>query len=46
MAEVEAALAPYEPRPHWGKVFTMTPPRVPELSRLAGGARPRRHLRQ
>jgi alditol oxidase len=34
--EVEAALAPYDPRPHWGKVFTMTPPRVPELTRLAG----------
>jgi alditol oxidase len=35
VAEVEAALAPYEPRPHWGKVFTMTPPDVPELRRLA-----------
>jgi xylitol oxidase len=35
VAEVEAALAPYDPRPHWGKVFTMTPPGVPELRRLA-----------
>jgi xylitol oxidase len=34
-AEVEAALTPYDPRPHWGKVFTMTPPAVPELRRLA-----------
>jgi alditol oxidase len=36
VAEVEAAIAPYEPRPHWGKVFTMTPPPVPQLRRLAG----------
>jgi alditol oxidase len=35
VAEVEAAIAPYEPRPHWGKVFTMTPPAVPQLRRLA-----------
>jgi xylitol oxidase len=35
VADVEAALAPYEPRPHWGKVFTMTPPAVPQLRRLA-----------
>jgi len=35
VAEVEAAIAPYEPRPHWGKVFTMTPPPVPQLRRLA-----------
>jgi alditol oxidase len=25
---IEAALAPYEPRPHWGKVFTMAPETV------------------
>jgi xylitol oxidase len=25
---IEAALAPYEPRPHWGKVFTMPGERV------------------
>jgi alditol oxidase len=35
VAEVEAALAPYDPRPHWGKVFTMTPQGVPALRRLA-----------
>jgi xylitol oxidase len=35
VTEVEAALAPYDPRPHWGKVFTMTPPAVPQLRRLA-----------
>jgi xylitol oxidase len=35
VADVEAALAPYDPRPHWGKVFTMTPQGVPELRRLA-----------
>ena len=35
VAEVEAAIAAYEPRPHWGKVFTMTPPPVPQLRQLA-----------
>jgi xylitol oxidase len=35
VTEVEAAIAAYEPRPHWGKVFTMTPPPVPQLRRLA-----------
>ena len=25
VAAVEQALAPYEPRPHWGKLFTMSP---------------------
>jgi xylitol oxidase len=35
VAEVEAAIAGYAPRPHWGKVFTMTPPTVPQLRRLA-----------
>ena len=25
---IEAALAPFEPRPHWGKVFTMAPETV------------------
>jgi xylitol oxidase len=35
LAEIQAALAPFDPRPHWGKVFTMPPPRVPELRRLA-----------
>jgi len=35
VAEVEAAIAGYGPRPHWGKVFTMTPPPVPQLRQLA-----------
>ncbi|MEO8804691.1 MAG: FAD-binding protein [Burkholderiaceae bacterium] len=25
LAQLEAALAPFEPRPHWGKLFTMPP---------------------
>jgi len=28
LPELEAALAPFEPRPHWGKVFTMPAERV------------------
>jgi xylitol oxidase len=28
LAQLEAALAPFEPRPHWGKLFTMTPAAV------------------
>lgn len=28
---IEAALEPYEARPHWGKVFTMAPERVKSL---------------
>ena len=28
LARVEAALAPFEPRPHWGKVFAMNAARV------------------
>ena len=35
MAAVEAAIAASAPRPHWGKVFTMTPPPVPQLRQLA-----------
>ena len=41
VAAVEAALGPYGPRPHWGKVFTMSPslvaaayPRMPDARRL------------
>jgi xylitol oxidase len=47
-AAVEAALAPYEPRPHWGKVFTMAPdvvrgryPRFDDFRALAGELDPR-----
>ena len=28
VAEIERALQPFDPRPHWGKVFTMTPEAV------------------
>lgn len=28
LPEIEAALDPFEPRPHWGKVFTMAPETV------------------
>ena len=34
---LEEALAPFAPRPHWGKVFTMRPtnyPKLPEFMRL------------
>jgi alditol oxidase len=34
---IEDALAPFAPRPHWGKVFTMRPtnyPKLPEFLRL------------
>jgi alditol oxidase len=38
LADIQAALAPYEPRPHWGKLFTFTAedlarrfPRLPEF---------------
>jgi xylitol oxidase len=34
---IEAALAPFDPRPHWGKVFTMAPAAVrAAYPRLAG----------
>jgi alditol oxidase len=39
---VEAALAPFEPRPHWGKLFTLAPsavrdayPRLDDFAALA-----------
>ena len=42
LMKLEAALAPFEPRPHWGKVFTMAPaevhrhcPRLEDFRRLA-----------
>jgi alditol oxidase len=28
LPQVEARLAPFEPRPHWGKLFTMPPERI------------------
>jgi alditol oxidase len=44
---VEGALSPFEPRPHWGKVFTMSPDavrssyeRLPEFAALLEGHDP------
>jgi xylitol oxidase len=38
LPQIEAALAPFEPRPHWGKVFIRSPasryPRLPEFRAL------------
>jgi xylitol oxidase len=41
LADIEAALAPYEPRPHWGKLFTFNDddlarrfPRLPDFLEL------------
>jgi xylitol oxidase len=28
LPDIEAALAPFAPRPHWGKLFTMAPARI------------------
>jgi alditol oxidase len=40
LPQIEAALAPLEPRPHWGKVFLRSPapwyPRLPEFRALRG----------
>ena len=43
LPDIEAALEPFEPRPHWGKIFTMAGgalrsryPRVIEFRQLAG----------
>jgi xylitol oxidase len=48
LVELEAALAPFDPRPHWGKVFladaaTLAPryERLPDFVRLAGRLDPR-----
>ena len=42
LPDIEAALRPFEPRPHWGKLFTMSPdelrsryPRLPDFVDLA-----------
>ena len=52
LVDLEAALAPFEPRPHWGKVFladaaTLAPryERLPDFARLAGRLDPRGALR-
>ena len=48
LPSIEAALAPFEARPHWGKLFTATAetveerfPRLPEFRRLADRLDPR-----
>ena len=53
LAAIEAALAPYEARPHWGKVFAMGPeqvralyPRFDEFRELVRRARPEGRLPQ
>jgi len=46
VAAVERALAPFDPRPHWGKVFLIDPvdhyPKLPEFRALAGRHDPNR----
>lgn len=42
---VEAALAPFRPRPHWGKVFTMQPNLDPRFVALAAQLDPTGKLR-
>jgi xylitol oxidase len=45
VAELEQRLAPFGPRPHWGKVFSMPPAAVrPLYPRLADVAALRREL--
>ena len=41
LPQIEAALAPFAPRPHWGKLFTLPAaqvqslyPRLPDFQRL------------
>jgi xylitol oxidase len=46
LQRIEAALAPFEPRPHWGKLFVQSPaalyPRLPEFRALRAGLDPQR----
>jgi xylitol oxidase len=36
LPQIEAALEPFEPRPHWGKLFTLAPAKLqPHYARLA-----------
>jgi xylitol oxidase len=51
VAAVEAALAPFEPRPHWGKVFRLDPgavraqyPRLGDFAALAARHDPERRF--
>jgi len=47
LPEIEAALAPFQPRPHWGKLFTADAgyfrrqyPSLPDFRRLAESCDP------
>jgi len=46
LRRIEAALAPFEPRPHWGKLFVESPaplyPRLPEFRALRASLDPER----
>jgi alditol oxidase len=46
LRRIEAALAPFEPRPHWGKLFVQSPaplyPRLPEFRALRSSLDPER----
>jgi xylitol oxidase len=46
LPKIEAALAPFEPRPHWGKLFVQSPaplyPRLPEFRALRVSLDPER----
>jgi xylitol oxidase len=46
LQRIEAALAPFEPRPHWGKLFVRSPaplfPRLPEFRALRASLDPGR----
>ena len=51
VAAVEAALAPFDPRPHWGKVFATDPaavrahyPRLAQFAALAARHDPERRF--
>jgi alditol oxidase len=52
LPQIEAALAPFEARPHWGKLFTMAPeqvrarfPKLPEFRELLHAFDPRGKFR-
>ena len=48
LPRIEAALAPFEPRPHWGKLFVASPaalyPRLPDFRALRASLDPERVL--
>ena len=48
LADLEPALEPFDPRPHWGKLFLHAPryERVADFARLAEHARPARRVQE